>query len=452
MFSLSSLGARQRKLPLKNEVLSAVYPQTSCSYLRFTTSITPELHFMDKGDEIKIWAELIYQRSTPNHIKLEISNSDMLQISTEDSIQHYHGIVTQNMTFTFKYELRNGTSNLKGPYKSASLSIQLNPAVVELTCQNNNQALHINVGCPPAKRIVIRNCTEASDEDPLPLLSQVENQDGAVPCHLTAAMDENFKLIVDLYEGGRFVQEVHDDYIVQEETGRIDFGYIATMSEVGCLQEAQRWAKMAINISGDLMAAWTQSNYRSCFMPDVTQNDRSFDGNLPYEILNSTGLSQLLFKGLGVFHFQLRIVATHLSFCELSTHFSVDVTESKGKDYLPQLVSIIVVTLGSALLLYLSYAHYTKQTLERHQENEEEQQRLQELKSLFSSFKEGFDTVVQTHPLSTVNTVRRFTGTAMLMKNQIPEEFLHFNSSTFEGPSNVPLQSKKSSHKHTHDG
>ena len=47
-------------------------------------------------------------------------------------------------------------------------------------------------------------------------------------------------------------------------------------------------------------------------MPDVTQNDRSFDGNLPYEILNSTGLSQLLFKGLGLFHFQLRIVATHL--------------------------------------------------------------------------------------------------------------------------------------------
>lgn len=38
------------------------------------------------------------------------------------------------------------------------------------------QALHINVGCPPAKRIVIRNCTEASDEDPLPLLSQVQQK------------------------------------------------------------------------------------------------------------------------------------------------------------------------------------------------------------------------------------------------------------------------------------
>ncbi|KAK2550761.1 hypothetical protein P5673_028436 [Acropora cervicornis] len=175
----------------------------------FTTSITPELHFMDKGDEIKIWAELIYQRSTPNHIKLEISNSDMLQISTEDSIQHYHGIVTQNMTFTFKYELRNGTSNLKGPYKSASLSIQLNPAVVELTCQNNNQ---------------------------------VENQDGAVPCHLTAAMDENFKLIVDLYEGGRFVQEVHDDYIVQEETGRIDFG----LDVYKKLKDGQKWQSISL--------------------------------------------------------------------------------------------------------------------------------------------------------------------------------------------------------------
>ena len=73
-------------------------------------------------------------------------------------------------------------------------------------------------------------------------------------------------------------------------------------------------------------------------------------------------------------------------------------------------------------------------------------------RNLFSSFKEGFDTVVRTHPLSTVNTVRRFTGTAMLMKNQIPEEFLHFNSSTFEGPSSVSLQPKKSSHKHMHDG
>ena len=38
------------------------------------------------------------------------------------------------------------------------------------------QALHVNVGCPPAKSIVIRNCTEASDEDPLPLLSQVQQK------------------------------------------------------------------------------------------------------------------------------------------------------------------------------------------------------------------------------------------------------------------------------------
>lgn len=44
----------------------------SLQYLRFTTSITPELHFMDKGDEIKIWAELIYHRSTPNHIKVSL--------------------------------------------------------------------------------------------------------------------------------------------------------------------------------------------------------------------------------------------------------------------------------------------------------------------------------------------------------------------------------------------
>ena len=43
---------------------------------------------------------------------------------------------------------------------------------------------------------------------------------------------KNHYCLINSYEGGRFVQEVHEDYIVQEETGRIDFGYIATMSEV----------------------------------------------------------------------------------------------------------------------------------------------------------------------------------------------------------------------------
>ena len=69
-----------------------------------------------------------------------------------------------------------------------------------------------------------------------------------------------------------------------------------------------------------------------------------------------------------------------LSFCELTTRFSVDVSGTEGKDYLPQLVSVLVVALGSTVLLYISFKHYTKKTLNRHMEDEEEQQRLLELK------------------------------------------------------------------------
>ena len=36
------------------------------------------------------------------------------------------------------------------------------------------------------------------------------------------------------------MQEVHEDYVVQEETGRIDFGYIATMNEV-CREKGQHF-------------------------------------------------------------------------------------------------------------------------------------------------------------------------------------------------------------------
>ena len=34
------------------------------------------------------------------------------------------------------------------------------------------------------------------------------------------------------YEGDKFVEEVRTDYVVWEETGRTDYGYTATMSEV----------------------------------------------------------------------------------------------------------------------------------------------------------------------------------------------------------------------------
>ncbi|XP_068729592.1 cation channel sperm-associated auxiliary subunit epsilon-like [Montipora capricornis] len=445
LVSVEGLAARHRKLPLKNEVLNAVYPRTSCPYLRFTTNITPELHFMDKGDEKTIWAELIHQRSTPNHIRLEISQSDVLRISTEDRTEHYQGIITQNKTFTFSYELRNGTSILKSPYKSTSVSVQLLPSVGELICENDIQILHINIGCPLSKSIVIRNCSAPLGEGPILLLSQGEIKDGPSPCHLSAALDERFKLIVDLYEGGKFVQEVLEDYIVWEETGRTEFGYSATTSEVGCLHEAQTWQKMTGNHSEDQGKAWSQSNYRSCFTPGV--NEKNFDGSQSYEILNSTGLSQLVFKGSGWFHFHLRIVGTHLSFCELSTRFSVVVTGSEGKDFLPLVVSILVVTMGCTVLLYISYAHYTKQTLNRHQADEEEQQRLQELKSLFSSFQQGGDNAAMAHRRSTVNTVRRFTGTAMLMKNNLPEECLHSPSVNQRlETSNVSLKSRKSAH------
>ena len=59
----------------------------------------------------------------------------------------------------------------------------------------------------------------------------------------------------------------------------------------------------------------------------------------------------------------------------------MDVASSdEEREFWPQVVSVLVVTLGRTALLYISFARYTKKTLDRHQKDEEEQQRLQELK------------------------------------------------------------------------
>lgn len=69
------------------------------------------------------------------------------------------------------------------------------------------------------------------------------------------------------------------------------------------------------------------------------------------------------------------------SFCELTTSFSLDVSDyHEEKHYFPLLMSVVSMTLCSTVLLYISFKHYTKKTLTRHMENEAQHHRLQELK------------------------------------------------------------------------
>lgn len=69
------------------------------------------------------------------------------------------------------------------------------------------------------------------------------------------------------------------------------------------------------------------------------------------------------------------------SFCELTTRFSLDVSDyHEEKHYFPLLMSVVVVTLCSTVLLYINFKHYTKKTLTRHMESEAHHRRLQELK------------------------------------------------------------------------
>jgi len=207
----------------------------------------------------------MYPRDAPNEIKLEISSDDVLQITSEQDIEYYPGIVTVNKTYTFKYNLRNGTSLQKSPYKPATVTVQLFPNVGELTCENTFQVLHMYIGCKPLKSIVMRGCASRASVEHAPL-SEVRGRDEE--CHLSGTTSHtNFKLVVDLYEEDGFVQEIHTDYVVWEETGRTDYGYTATMSKAGCLSEAQTWSKLAGNNSGDLSSIWTQNvDYFPCYL------------------------------------------------------------------------------------------------------------------------------------------------------------------------------------------
>ena len=75
--------------------------------------------------------------------------------------------------------------------------------------------------------------------------------------------------------------------------------------QVGCRREAQTYQEMIDGNThlSDYSLAWNPQNYKSCFA-GVQEGDL----NQPYEILNETGMSALIWRSEGVYIFRATMV------------------------------------------------------------------------------------------------------------------------------------------------
>ncbi|KAF7253284.1 Cation channel sperm-associated protein subunit epsilon, partial [Varanus komodoensis] len=193
--------------PLKIEVFSATYILNEvCPYISFQHSMELNIYYLDKGDNVTFWTQIVFLENLGLSTDIKTYRSDLLKRKTELQYEIARGICTKNETVTF-YEDHDYSKDLN--YNEALISssgvfvVEMKPSTTGRRCITNQKLSFIKIGCSPFRHVGI----------------------------LT-------------YENDEAISIVHSDYMLWEVNGREDFHYNSTMEQARCLQEAQNKALM----------------------------------------------------------------------------------------------------------------------------------------------------------------------------------------------------------------
>ncbi|XP_078670880.1 cation channel sperm-associated auxiliary subunit epsilon-like [Branchiostoma floridae x Branchiostoma belcheri] len=391
-YDSSSNSASVRLFPLQAEVYSSLYPDTSCPYYRFSHNFDVDGYYIDVGEELQIWASLMYPNGSYNSVEVLVRDGHLLQQNFSSEILPSSLYTTENMTLhlssnvTFEMLQTEDSGSIDGT--TGVMMIEVRPKQTSYVCQGPvNVVTSISVGCPPNRHIRVRRpsrkeaCSSyqnyiytlsADMYDPTYKGESAESSKDVtydldnLGCPIDVFYSDKFRPTVDLYDGDQFVHEVKEDYFVWEAHGRTGYAYSTTMQQAGCVCEAQTLSGMltAGNVSSP-DEAWGPQNYRPCSTPCDPAG--SLSGQ--YEVLSSLGVSALTFgSNKGIFVFNLKVLDPECSYCVLQTQFAVRVYGSPQESLnLYVYISVLAFILGTVVILVLTYYRYYKLMAEEHQ-------------------------------------------------------------------------------------
>ncbi|XP_062980839.1 cation channel sperm-associated auxiliary subunit epsilon-like [Elgaria multicarinata webbii] len=383
LLTIDGRNIKRQIYPLKLEIFSATLGlQEVCPYISFKHSLDLNIYYLDMGEKLTFWAQIVFLENLGLSIETEVHSPDLLAKKTHQYYEIARGICTKNQTITFYQE--NNYSEITD-YESAVtisqgvLTVQLEPSSLGKTCESKSKLSHIRVGCTPEKELrVIRKPSQCEQFNFTIPRKYLKNQDdkndlevqyalGTYGCPIEAYYAEPFRPTVALYISNKFWSIAETNYILWEMNGRTDFNYNTTMEQVQCLYRAQNWHSMAKehNQSSILTPEkadeiWGPHNYKSCFL---TSQKGLRDLDDPYEILNHSGINSITWPQYhtGVYMFRLKIVDPNFSFCNMTAFFAV---HTYGIIERPNWLlvagwSMMIVTLFLGVLV-ISYFRYVK--------------------------------------------------------------------------------------------
>uniref|UniRef100_A0A8C0J3T5 Cation channel sperm-associated protein subunit epsilon n=1 Tax=Chelonoidis abingdonii TaxID=106734 RepID=A0A8C0J3T5_CHEAB len=318
MLFINGSSIHRKVYPLKTEMFTYIHGfQDICPYLVFQHNMDLNVYYLDMGDEVTFWAQIVYIENLGLSTIVEIYRPELLMQTTDVNYEIARGICTKNQV----------------------CYIKIVPVYIELQ--------------PKTYLAKMWRCyiLDSYGEILTPLILM-----GVLQLTLY------YTCIVYRYDGSAFVKTVEANFILWEIHGRSDYSYNSSMKQVGCLREAQTWISMLEeHENSTLDEIWGPQNYRSCFQSELGPLG---DLNQLYQIMNHSGYNSLIWptEYSGIYVFRVKIVdpnfrgefenLPHLFLIESHLYFSPNIGEVAG-------FSILILSIFGGILI-VSYFRYVK--------------------------------------------------------------------------------------------
>nr|XP_015217920.1 PREDICTED: uncharacterized protein C1orf101 homolog isoform X2 [Lepisosteus oculatus] len=378
------------RYPLSMEVKSAVLGTAhTCTYFTFQHSMDIPAYYLDMGEQMELWAQIVYPENMGVNIQISGHRLDLLHVATRTRFEIASQVCTKNTTIKlYHWRDYSKSENYREEVSQTSgiVTLEVVPNLPGNTCNlPSNRISHIKVGCPPKRHIRISRpwgtlCEKLDLKNysiPGSVLSNPQDQDLVVDydweylgCLFRIYYATPFLPGIDLYDGDTFLKSVEANFIVWEENGRTDYSFNASMETVGCLREAQTWSSMLAG-NGSFSSstpgeAWGPHNYRSCF--EVTPGVLG-ELSQPYEILNRSGNNFITWSQVqsGIYVFSVKILDPNFSFCDLQAVFAVQtygvVTSNFGVFTGTTAMMVTLIVTGVLICTYFRYIKVFREML-----------------------------------------------------------------------------------------
>ncbi|XP_023588859.1 cation channel sperm-associated auxiliary subunit delta [Trichechus manatus latirostris] len=360
----------------------------ACKVQRLHGFFGNKMYTIDMNSELTLTAFMVPRLGNSPIPLVTVSNPHSLGLQATIEEQGYtlDGNSKYQLNIYLKQQHHSGradpnfTSSIKRPTMS---TVTLDIANKEISCIDLKPLTAlVSVGCDLEKKIIVQNDLSACSKgilDPVTLqdnyyyiiekeaydpnfLGQKATEDlkvlyqyNKLGCPSLVYYDTPWKPVVELWRRGKFQEVVNAQYVLLEVNGLFTYTYSLTAGTALCKSQPQNWTTIMADAGYHRPFSWDRENYVSCHKPNGGSLLRWPD--VPYQIMGGPTNNKIIFEQRnGIYVFLLSIVDPYYSYCHLETTFSIYVYGDFPPSIIPIELTIILLTMGMLLTLWLVYA------------------------------------------------------------------------------------------------